>query len=198
MANEQMTAAAEGASPGSSQPARPRSEGVTAPVRNVERPLVGLLAVSAGVLEHEAGSGEHDRAHPRRGREATTMTAERPHAQHGRDICEPVDVAQVISAVHRAEQLATTDPTSSPAQTVAAELNGYLPSLLTVAEGRLDRMSGSTPAALRACDVLANTVRHVRSVHQSEECGELTNPTARLHLLAGACRLLYQSLETGW
>ncbi|MEU1600212.1 hypothetical protein ABZ468_47550 [Streptomyces sp. NPDC005708] len=127
-----------------------------------------------------------------------TVTAEHPQAQQDPGACQPVDVAKVISAVHRAQQLATTDPTSSPAQAVAAELGGYLPSLLAVAEHRLDRMNGSTPAVLRARDVLADTVRHVRSVHLAEKCGELTNPTARLHLLAGACRLLYQNLETGW
>jgi hypothetical protein len=59
-------------------------------------------------------------------------------------------------------------------------------------------MRSSTPAALRERDVLANTVRHARSVHLAEEGGELTNPTARLHLLAGACRLLHHNLETSW
>jgi hypothetical protein len=127
-----------------------------------------------------------------------TVTAEHSQAQQSPDAHKPVDIVKVISAAHRAEQLATTEPASSPADTVAVELNGYLPSLLAAAEGRLDRMSGSTPAGLRARDVLANTVRHTRSVHLAEEGGELTNPTARLHLLAGACRLLYQNLETGW
>ncbi|GAA3777911.1 hypothetical protein [Streptomyces chiangmaiensis] len=59
-------------------------------------------------------------------------------------------------------------------------------------------MIGSTPAALRARDLLADTLRHARSVHLAEEGGELTNPTARLHLLARACRLLHHNLESSW
>ncbi|MEU6656274.1 hypothetical protein ABZ904_44840 [Streptomyces sp. NPDC046900] len=200
MANEQFTAAAEEVSPGGSGPVHAHSEGMqVVPLRKVEHPGAGHLAVNAEVLEHNAErGGQHDRVQPGGGRDATAVPAERPHTQHGRDICEPVDVAKVISAAHRAEQLATKDPASSPAQTVAAELNGYLPSLLAVAEHRLGRMRSSTPAALRERDVLANTVRHARSVHLAEECGELTNPTARLHLLAGACRLLHHNLETSW
>ncbi|MBW8707399.1 hypothetical protein MBT84_47970 [Streptomyces sp. MBT84] len=59
-------------------------------------------------------------------------------------------------------------------------------------------MRSGTPAASRAREVLADTVRHAKSVHLAEESGELTNPTARLHLLAGACRLLHHNLETSW
>ncbi|MEU1597977.1 hypothetical protein ABZ468_35395 [Streptomyces sp. NPDC005708] len=125
-----------------------------------------------------------------------TSTATRA-VPHDTGAGEPADIVKVISAAHRAEQLAITDPASSPADTVAVELNGYLPSLLAVAEVRLARMSDNTPTALRARDVPTNTLRHTRSVHLAEEGGELTNPTARLHLLAGACRLLYQNLETG-
>jgi hypothetical protein len=101
---------------------------------------------------------------------------------------EPLDVAQVISAIHRAEQLAVRDPANIGAESAAAELADYLPRLIDPAERRLTRMDGRTPADLRARDVLADTIRHARSVLNDETLGRLTNPTARLHLLAGACR----------
>ncbi|MEE1672207.1 hypothetical protein RCR19_43165 (plasmid) [Streptomyces sp. WAC07094] len=199
MANEQMTAAADEVSPGGSGPVRAHREGMQAPVYTVERAGAVLPAVHTDALEPNAeSSAQHDRLHPCRGREATAVTTERSHAQHSGDTCEPVDIAKVIGAAHRAEQLATTDPTSSPARAVAAELNGYLLALLAAAEHRLSRMRSGTPAASRAREVLADTVRHARSVHLAEEGGELTNPTARLHLLAGACRLLHHNLETSW
>ncbi|MEU6493449.1 hypothetical protein [Streptomyces sp. NPDC046984] len=199
MANEQMTAAADEVSPGGSGPVRAHREGMQAPAYTVERSGTVLPAVHTDALEPNAeSSARHDRLHPHRGREATAVTTERSPAQHSGDTCEPVDIAKVIGAAHRAEQLATTDPTSSPARAVAAELNGYLPALLAAAEHRLSRMRSGTPAAARARDVLADTARHARSVHLAEEGGELTNPTARLHLLAGACRLLHHNLETSW
>ncbi|MFE9127351.1 hypothetical protein ACFYOF_18360 [Streptomyces sp. NPDC007148] len=198
MANEQMTAAADGVSPGGSGPVRAHREGMQAPAYTVERPGVLPVVHTDALQLNPESSAQHDRLHPHRGREATAATTERPHAQHTGDTCEPVDIAKVIGAAHRAEQLATTDPTSSPARAVGAELNGYLPPLLAAAEHRLSRMRSGTPAASRAREVLADTVRHAKSVHLAEEDGELTNPTARLHLLAGACRLLHHNLETSW
>ncbi|GAA3777918.1 hypothetical protein [Streptomyces chiangmaiensis] len=135
MADEQMAAAADEVSPGGSGPVCSYREGMQVPAHKVERPGAGLPAVNADVLELNAeSSAQHDCVRPGRGRDATVLTTGRSHAQHSGGICEPVDVAKVISAAHRAEQLATKDPTSSLAQTVAAELNGYLPSLLAVAE----------------------------------------------------------------
>ncbi|MEU1145715.1 hypothetical protein ACFYO9_22115 [Streptomyces sp. NPDC005863] len=111
---------------------------------------------------------------------------------------EPVDLARLDNAVHRAEGLAVADPAGPLADEVAAELSSYLPPLLTQAESRLVAMGGSTPAAQRARDVLADSIRHGQAVHEDQRAAVFTNPVARLYLLTGACRLLKNAVVPRW
>ncbi|MEV0524000.1 hypothetical protein AB0I66_11310 [Streptomyces sp. NPDC050439] len=122
----------------------------------------------------------------------TLMTT--PHHQTS----DPVDLALVDNAVHRAEGLAVADPSSRLADAVAAELATYLAALITPAEYHLGRMPGRSPAEQRARDVLADSIGHARSVHHDQQTGAFTNPTARLYLLAGACRLLKNAMVPSW
>ncbi|WP_433456374.1 hypothetical protein ACQPXS_46630 (plasmid) [Streptomyces sp. CA-142005] len=64
-----------------------------------------------------------------------------------------MDFIKVLSAAYRAEQLATTGP--SPADTVAVELNSYLPSLLAVTEGG--------PALTTDNDSYAHVLEHLHA-----------------------------------
>jgi hypothetical protein len=118
--------------------------------------------------------------------------------EHLMQATDPVDMAMVDNAIHRSETFAIADPSSSLAHQVAEELTGYLGQLIAPAEQRLANITGSSPADQRARDVLGDTIRHARSVHHDAETNQLLNPTARLHLLAGACRLLKQACETRW
>ncbi|MEV2256448.1 hypothetical protein AB0I94_38885 [Streptomyces sp. NPDC050147] len=124
----------------------------------------------------------------------TPMTTPHPDRQTS----DPVDLALVDDAVHRAEGLAVADPSSRLADAVAAELTTYLAALITPAECHLDRMPHRSPAQRRARDVLADSIGHARSVHHDQQTGAFTNPTARLYLLAGACRLLKNAMVPSW
>ncbi|MGQ4389891.1 hypothetical protein [Streptomyces sp. SAS_270] len=119
-------------------------------------------------------------------------------AEHPRQATDPVDMAMVDSAIHRAETLAIADPASGLAHQITGELTDYLGQLIAPAEQRLANMTARKPADQRARDVLGDTIRHARSVHHDAETDQLVNPTARLHLLAGACRLLKQACEPRW
>ncbi|MGW6022489.1 hypothetical protein [Streptomyces sp. NPDC055099] len=122
----------------------------------------------------------------------TLMTTPHHNTSH------PVDLALVDNAVHRAEGLAVADPSSRLADAVAVELAIYLAALITPAEYHLDRMPSRSPAEQRARDVLADSISHARSVHHDQQTGAFTNPTARLYLLAGACRLLKNAMVPSW
>ncbi|MEU1330013.1 hypothetical protein [Streptomyces sp. NPDC005865] len=122
------------------------------------------------------------------------MTGSHPRHQAG----DPIDLALVDNAVHRAEGLAVADPIGGLADEVAAELSGYLAPLITHAEMHLVAKSGVTPAAQRSRDVLADSIRHARSVYEDQAADAFTNPTARLYLLAGACRLLKNAMVPPW
>ncbi|MER5257283.1 hypothetical protein [Streptomyces sp. NPDC002855] len=124
----------------------------------------------------------------------TLMTAQHPQ-NHNSD---PVDLALVDNTVHRAEVLAVADPTGSLAEAVAAELADHLTALITPAEYHLARMPGRSPGERRARDVLDHSIRHARSVHHGQRTETFTNPTARLYLLAGACRLLKNAMVPPW
>ncbi|MFI6093468.1 hypothetical protein [Streptomyces sp. NPDC051218] len=123
------------------------------------------------------------------------MTAT-PHPHHRSS--DPVDLALVDNAVHRAEGLAVADPASRLADAVAAELTIHLAALIPPAEYHLGRMPGRSPAEQRARDVLADSIGHARSVHHDQQTGAFTNPSARLYLLAGACRLLKNAMVPSW
>ncbi|MEU1150971.1 hypothetical protein ACFYO9_38635, partial [Streptomyces sp. NPDC005863] len=69
------------------------------------------------------------------------MTGSHPRHQAG----DPIDLALVDNAVHRAEGLAVADPIGGVADEVAAELSGYLAPLITHAEMHLVAKSGVTP-----------------------------------------------------
>ncbi|MEU1121544.1 MULTISPECIES: hypothetical protein [unclassified Streptomyces] len=97
------------------------------------------------------------------------MTGSHPRHQAG----DPIDLALVDNAVHRAEGLAVADPIGGVADEVAAELSG-------------------------SRDVLADSIRHARSVYEDQAADAFTNPTARLYLLAGACRLLKNAMVPPW
>ncbi|MEU6004217.1 hypothetical protein [Streptomyces sp. NPDC047197] len=117
-----------------------------------------------------------------------------PHPQQS----EPVDLAKVDNAIHRAEGLAVAAPNSRLAHAVADELTAYLAALITPAERRLTFVGGDGPAAQRSRDVLADSIRHARSVHHDQLTGAYTNSTASLYLLAGACRLLKNAMVSPW
>lgn len=124
----------------------------------------------------------------------TLMTT--PHLQ--RETSDPVDLSLVDNAVQRAEGLAVADPSSRLADAVADELTIYLAALIAPAEYHLGRMPRRSPAEQRARDVLADSIGHARSVHHDQQTGAFTNPTARLYLLAGACRLLKNAMVPSW
>ncbi|MEU1120694.1 MULTISPECIES: hypothetical protein [unclassified Streptomyces] len=111
---------------------------------------------------------------------------------------EPVDLAIVDNAMRRAESLAAADPTNPLADEVAAELAEHLVGLIPQAEYRLTRMPSRTPAQQRAHDVLEDAICHARSVRHDEEAGRFSNPSARLYLLAGACRLMKTGMVPTW
>ncbi|MEU1150601.1 hypothetical protein ACFYO9_36610, partial [Streptomyces sp. NPDC005863] len=69
------------------------------------------------------------------------MTTQHPQHQNA----DPLDLALVDNAVHRAEGLAVADPIGGLADEVAAELSGYLAPLITHAEMHLVAKSGVTP-----------------------------------------------------
>lgn len=107
---------------------------------------------------------------------------------------DPVNLAIVDNAVHRAEGLAAADPTNPLADGVAAELAEHLLALIPQAEYRLTRMPERTPAQRRARDVLADSIRHAHSVHHDEDHDRFSNPAARLYLLSGACQLMKHAM----
>ncbi|MGW5736693.1 MULTISPECIES: hypothetical protein [Streptomyces] len=111
---------------------------------------------------------------------------------------EPLDLVKVDNAVHRAEGLAVAEPNSHLAHHVADELTAYLAALITPAERRLTFAGGDSPAAQRSRDVLADSIRHARSVHHDQLTGAHTNSTASLCLLAGACRFLKNAMVPRW
>ncbi|MEU3736052.1 hypothetical protein AB0E78_03085 [Streptomyces sp. NPDC032198] len=117
-----------------------------------------------------------------------------PHPEVG----DPLDLALVDNAIHRAEGLAVADPTSRLAHEVADELTAYLALLITPAERRLTVTGGGSPAAQRARAVLSDSIQHARAVHHDQLTGAFTNPTASLYLLAGACRLLKNAMVPPW
>lgn len=118
------------------------------------------------------------------------------HSEH--QIGGPVDLAAVDNAVRRAESLAVAEPDSFLAEEVAAELSSYLPPLLAQAEIRLVAMGGSSSAAQRSRDVLGGSIRHGQAVYEDQQAAVFSNPTARLYLLAGACRLLKNAVVAPW
>ncbi|MGW7276666.1 hypothetical protein ACWGH5_40005 [Streptomyces sp. NPDC054864] len=122
------------------------------------------------------------------------MTTPHPPHQTG----DPVDLARVDNACHRAEGLAVADPNSRLADEVADELTGYLVLLITPAERRLTVTGGDSPAAARSREVLADSIRHARAVHRDQLTGAFTNRTASLYLLSGACRLLKNAMVPPW
>lgn len=124
----------------------------------------------------------------------TLMTSSHPQNETG----DPVDLARVDNAIHRAEGLAVADPNSRLADDVADELTAYLALLITPAERRLTVTGGDSPAAARSRDVLADSIRHARAVHDDQITGAFTNRTASLYLLAGACRLLKNAMVPPW
>lgn len=117
---------------------------------------------------------------------------------HNPHSADPVDLALVDNAIHRAESLAAAGPCSRLADEVAAELVGHLAALIAQAEYRLARIPQRTPAQRRARDVLDDSIRHSRSVHADQEADRFSNPVARLYLLAGACRLMKSGMVPPW
>ncbi|MFG2500881.1 hypothetical protein ACGFSB_22050 [Streptomyces sp. NPDC048441] len=119
----------------------------------------------------------------------TTISASAQHlspAAHGRP-----DLVAIANAIERGQALAQAQPMGEVADAIAAELTMHLKALIRPAQHRLTALG-----AAAARDVLRATVEHARHVYLDVTHGVHTSPAARLHLLAGACRLLLPHVES--